>query len=454
MIELTQRIAIVGAGLCGSLLAINLAQRGFNINLFEKRTDLRKDTIEGGRSINLALSNRGLKALAMVGLEAEARKLCIPMEGRMIHDTSGQKRFSQYSGRENEYINSISRTGLNALLLDKLEEYSNVNVFFEAAIDTVDVVNSIIKYDYLDQRLEESFDVVFGTDGAGSRVRKSIYTELGDEAEYSSEFLEYGYKELEIPASVDGGFQIENNALHIWPRGHFMIIALPNLDGSFTVTMFNPYEGSVGFNSLKEDPEIMAYFQEYFPDLVDLLPALQDDFDDHPVGRLGTIKCAPWHFNQTCIMGDACHAIVPFYGQGMNASFEDVYVFDQLLTDHMNKSWPELFERFQIERKPDTDAIADLALDNFQEMQDKVDDPEFIKKRKLEMLLEKRFPAYYSKYSLVTFKDELSYEQAMTQGRAQDAYLLGLCSQESFQQPETDKELEAILNDMSKALKI
>ena len=454
MIEITQKIAIVGAGLCGSLLAINLAQRGFNVSLFEKRQDLRKVEVDGGRSINLALSNRGLKALKMVGLEEEARKLCIPMKGRMIHDTSGNKRFSPYSGRENEYINSISRPGLNAILLDKAESYKHVDLFFDVAIKHIDFEKNILSYEHLDNEIEEAYDVIFGTDGAGSFVRKSMKNVLKDDFHYSSIMLDSGYKELEIPALPSGGFQIENHALHIWPRGHFMIIALPNLDGSFTVTMFNPYKTEVGFDSLKEDAEIMGYFETYFPDLVDLLPALQNDFDDHPVGKLGTIKCSPWHLGgNALIMGDAAHAIVPFYGQGMNASFEDVYVFDKLLSEHMNSTWEHLFAVYEKARKKDTDAIADLALDNFQEMQDKVDDADFINKRKLEMELEKRFPDYYSKYSLVTFRDEMSYSEAMILGRAQDEYLLNLCADDSFELPTDEQSLRNILDEMRVALK-
>lgn len=445
MIELTQKIAIVGAGLCGSMLAINLAQRGFNVSLFEKRSDLRKERIEGGRSINLALSNRGLKALKMVGLEEEARKLCIPMMGRMIHDIEGNKRFSAYSGRENEFINSISRTGLNALLLDKASQYKHVDIYFECNILELNANLAALRYEYLDQEIHESFDVVIGTDGAGSMVRQELNNQLGDDFNYSSEMLDYGYKELEIPANPDGTFKIENNALHIWPRGHFMIIALPNLDGSFTVTMFNPYKGSVGFDEIKSDKEIQEYFGTYFKDLVELLPAIKKDFNEHPVGRLGTIKCMPWQYGgKVLLMGDAAHAIVPFYGQGMNASLEDVFVFDELISSHMNKSWKDLFMAFEKARKVNADAIADLALDNFQEMQDKVDDVDFIKKRQLEMMLERDFPEYYSKYSLVTFKADLSYKEAMDKGRAQDAYLLSLCAASDFIMPSTKAELETI----------
>lgn len=452
MIEITQHIAVVGAGLSGTLLTICLAQRGFNVDLFEKRPDLRKVELDSGRSINLALSDRGLKAMALVGLEEAVRELCIPMHGRMIHDMEGNLRMSPYSGRSSDYINSVSRPGLNALLLDKAETYPNVNLFFDAEIEDVDIANKRIRYNYLEQDIAEEYDIILGTDGAGSMVRGSMSKYLGDAFDLSVDFLDYGYKELEIPQAEGGGYQIADDALHIWPRGNFMIIALPNLDGSFTVTMFNPYKGAVGFEELKEDPQILAYFKQYFPDLVDKLPALQDDFDDHPVGRLGTVKCSPWHVDgSVCIMGDAAHAIVPFYGQGMNASFEDVYVFDHLLAEHMNKTWEEMFESFETARKENADAIADLALDNFIEMRDKVDDPAFIVKRKLEMALEQNFPAYFSKYSLVTFTD-LSYAQALKQGRRQDAYLLEKCQNPDFKVPTNKEELQEILTEMQNHL--
>lgn len=451
MIELTQRIAIVGAGLCGSLLAVNLVQRGFNVTLFEKRPDLRKVEMDGGRSINLALSNRGLQALSKVGLSEEVRDLCIPMQGRMIHDLKGNTRFSPYSGREDEYINSISRTGLNALLLDKAESYSNLDLFFNAGVLDIDVQKSKIKYHYLDQDVTEEFDVIIGTDGAGSVVRNALKTFLGDDFQYSSDMLKSSYKELEIPAGPNNDFLIDGSSLHIWPRGHFMIIALPNLDKSFTVTMFNPNKGEQSFESLNTDEEILSYFNDFFPDLVDKLPALQDDFDDHPIGKLGTIKCEPWHSKgKVLIMGDASHAIVPFYGQGMNASFEDVYVFDELLEEHMNKSWEELFKAFQQSRRVNTDAIADLALDNFHEMQDKVDDEDFIQKRKLEMILESTFEDYYSKYSLVTFREDLSYSEAMEQGRKQDVFLLEMCSKSDFKIPDSKEGLREIVEQVKK----
>ncbi len=274
-------------------------------------------------------------------------------------------------------------------------------------------------------------DVVIGTDGAGSAVRRSM---MGQTSQllfnYSQQFLRHGYKELSIPPAEDGGYRIEKNALHIWPRGRFMVIALPNLDGSFTVTMFHPFEGEEGFHALDSRDKVLSFFQKYFPDLIPHAPTLLEDYFANPVGTLGTIKCYPWQaWGKTLIMGDAAHAIVPFYGQGMNASFEDVFVFDRVLEQHAG-DWTKVFETFQDLRVQNTNAIADLAIDNFYEMQDKVADPVFIKKRKLEMQLEQQFPEYYSKYSLVTFKENISYQEAMERGRKQDKILMEICRKE------------------------
>ncbi|MCB0638166.1 MAG: FAD-dependent monooxygenase [Lewinella sp.] len=426
-----EKILIVGAGLCGTLCAIRLAQRGYEVELHEKRPDLRQVDLSAGRSINLALSDRGLRALRMVGLEEEALKSCIPMYGRLIHAEDGNTWFSRYSGRQEDHINSISRPGLNAALLHKADTYDNLQLHFNSKCVDVDLQAGRAIFQQGEQRVEAAADIVIGTDGAGSAVRRAM---MGHTTEllfnYSQHFLRHGYKELTIPAAPGGEFRIEKNALHIWPRTSYMIIALPNLDGSFTVTMFFPFAGEKGFEQLDTPEKVNAIFAEEFADLHAHLPDLSREYFEHPVGTLGTIKCYPWQaYGKALLMGDAAHAIVPFYGQGMNASFEDVWVLDQIW-ERYEGDWSRILPAFAEERKPDADAIADLALDNFIEMRDQVDDEAFIRKRKLEMQLEQHFPEYYSKYSLVTFNEDLSYAEAMRRGRAQDQVLLDLCAVE------------------------
>lgn len=430
-------IAIVGAGLCGTLLAIRMAQRGYQVSVYEKRPDMRKATIAAGRSINLALSSRGLKALRLVGLEEIVADQCIPMHGRMIHSTTGELRFSRYSGREGEYINSVSRGGLNCALLDAAEEMDNVQLHFEHACTHVDLENAKAVFQTGAEKVEVTADVILGTDGAGSVVRRSMMAQTTKLLfNYSQDFLRHGYKELTIPAGKDGAYRIEKNALHIWPRGTYMLIALPNLDGSFTVTLFHPYEGRQGLKALTTKRKVLDFFEEQFPDIIPHMPGLLKDFFDNPNGNLGTIKCYPWQaYGKTLLMGDASHAIVPFYGQGMNSSFEDVVVFDEVLDEHAG-SWASAFEAFQERRVPNTNAIADLAVDNFYEMRDHVAHPIFIKKRHLEMQLEQQYPAYYSKYSLVTFNENMPYAEAMKRGRRQDELLMEICQQQG------DKKLD------------
>ncbi len=441
-----QSIGIVGAGLCGSLLGISLARKGYKVTVFEKRKDPRREEMESGRSINLALSDRGLQALERMGMAQAAKEICIPMKGRMIHDTEGNKRFSPYSGRSEDYINSISRTDLNRLLIEELDTSENVVIFFETSIEKIDIERSRVYYTVGAKSVYGDFDLVIGADGAGSIVRRTMQKEIPN-FNSTSQFLSHGYKELEIPSAGKGQYKIDKHALHIWPRQEFMIIALPNMDGSFTVTMFNPYEGKAGFNELDEKQEIDQYFDAYFPDLKPLIPELQDDYNNNPIGKLGTVKCYPWHHKgRVLLVGDAAHAIVPFYGQGMNASFEDVYVFDQILEEMETIDWGEFCEKFQESRKPNCDAIADLALDNFIEMQDKVDDEDFIKKRKLEMKLEQDGEGYYSKYSLVTFREDMSYKEAMIKGRKQDEILLAYCAHDQFEYPTSKQELNQVID--------
>jgi kynurenine 3-monooxygenase len=442
-----KKVVLVGAGLCGTLLAIRLGQRGYEVSLHEKRPDMRKEEVDAGRSINLALSSRGLKALKKAGLDDLIRKECIPMRGRMIHPVDGKPWFSPYSGREDDYINSVSRWGLNVALLNKADEMDNVRVHFNSHCQNVDLkgAKATFRNSQTTEIWEDKGDVVIGTDGAGSAVRRSMMGRTTDLLfNYSQHFLRHGYKELSIHPKEDGGFRIEKNALHIWPRGSFMIIALPNLDGSFTVTMFHPFGGEVGFDALTDEKKVRAFFETNFPTLIPHMPHYVEEYFENPVGTLGTIKCYPWQaYGKALIMGDAAHAIVPFYGQGMNASFEDVRVFDELMDEH-GDDWESLFSHFQDARAENTNAIADLAIDNFHEMQDKVADPDFIKKRKLEMKLEQSFADYYSKYSLVTFKPEMPYAQAMDLGRKQDNLLLEMVQGNVVEEIDLTKVMEEV----------
>lgn len=432
MLEKNNNILIIGAGLCGSLLALRLAQRGYNITLIEKRPDLRKTVQDAGRSINLALSDRGLRGLRLAGVEEKAKELCIPMLGRMIHDTKGNTFLSKYSGREDEYINSVSRPGLNMLLLDAAEAMPNVTIHFNLGCKTVDLENAtaIFKNYNTNQEVTYSGDILLGTDGAGSMVRKSMFLHKKFLFSFSQEWLTHGYKEITIPATKDGGYRTDKGALHIWPRGEDMLIALPNLDGSFTVTLFLPYSNSdYCFDNLTTPEMVTKYFTKEYPDAVALMPNLVEEFFENPTGPLGTIKCAPWHsYGKTLILGDAAHAIVPFYGQGMNASFEDVVVFDEILDKFEGKAdWDTIFSEYENARKKDTDAIANLAVDNFHEMKEHTASPLFQAKRKLETAFEAEFPnEYYSKYSLVTFNEHITYFEALQRGRAQDKAILNL----------------------------
>ena len=437
MKEKQQNILIIGAGLCGSLLALRLGQRGNNVSVYEMRPDIREVDISTGRSINLAFSNRGNKAIKLVGLEDKVKALCIPMNGRMIHDEHGNTFQSNYSGREHEYINSISRGELNALLLDEAEKHKNVKIYFNKKCKSVDFEKTTALFkDYKTKNeFVEDADIIIATDGAGSAMRKSYYLGKKFLFSFSQEYLTHGYKELSILPKENGDYKAYKNALHIWPRGNFMLIALPNLDGSFTVTLFLSYnEGEYNFNNLKTEDNVLEFFQKEFPDAMAIMPNLLDDFFQNPTAPLGTVKCSPWHYKgNTLLMGDAAHAIVPFYGQGMNASFEDVVEFDKVLDQNLN-NWEAIFKTYENTRKKDTDAIADLAIDNFHEMKGHVNHAIFQEKRKLEMALEKEFPNdYSSKYSLVTFNEDIGYRAAMLRGRAQDKAILNMLS---------DKEIE------------
>ncbi len=423
-----KKICIIGAGLCGSLLATRLAQRGLNVDVYEKRPDLRRVEIDAGRSINLALSDRGFKALRMIGAEEEVRKHVIPMYGRMIHPLEGENSLYRYSGRERDFINSVSRPGLNAFLLNKADDYEDVDLYFNTACTQVNLDTGEVELRKRGEgRVTKKYDIVIGTDGAGSVVRQAFSRASNRiRFNFSQKFLDTGYKELTIPPGTHASFLIEKNALHIWPRDGFMKIALPNLDGSFTVTLFAPFDGENSFSSLDSDEKVRSFFDRQFPDTKDIMPDLIRDWHENPSSSLGTIKCWPWQYEgRFLIMGDAAHAIVPFYGQGMNCALEDCYVFDQMI-EEFGDDWNSILKAYDDRRKPSADAIADLAEDNFYEMRDATADPVFNRKRRIELRLEQEDPSYYSKYSLVTFKEDLPYEKAMKQGRAQNEVLMEL----------------------------
>ncbi|WP_218841376.1 FAD-dependent oxidoreductase [Winogradskyella costae] len=459
MINKKQNILIIGAGLCGSLLALRLGQRGYNVTVYEMRPDLRKTDISAGRSINLAFSDRGNKAMKLVGIEDKVKELCIPMNGRMIHDKDGNTFLSNYSGREHQYINSISRGELNALLLNEAEKHDNVKIYFNRKCKSVDFEKTTALFEDYNSKEEfiEDADCIIATDGAGSALRKSYYLGKKFLFSFSQDYLSHGYKELSILPTENGDYKTYKNALHIWPRSSFMLIALPNLDGSFTVTLFLSYaEGEYNFNNLTTPELVTEFFQKEFPDALAIMPNLVDDFFENPTAALGTVKCSPWHYKgNTLLMGDSAHAIVPFYGQGMNASFEDVVEFDKVLDENL-ENWEATFTAYEKNRKKDTDAIADLAIDNFHEMKGHVSNPIFQEKRKIEMALEKEFPTEYdSKYSLVTFNAAVGYREAMLRGRAQDKAILNMLTDKIISPEDGLKDIlkkvkaetEAILED-------
>lgn len=405
-----ERITIVGAGLVGSLLALQLAQRGHRVTVLERRPDMRKERISAGRSINLAISARGLNALARVGLEQEALAHAIPMFGRMVHARDGSQNFQRYGKDDSQHINSISRAWLNSMVMSHAEATGKVEIsFHQRLIDLQDGGRKLTVRD--EHTATESViesDLTFGTDGAGSAVRELLA--LQGHVTERRDTLAHGYKELEIPATAGGGFALEKHALHIWPRGHYMLIALPNQDGSFTCTLFLGYEGSPSFAELTGAAEVEALFDADFADAKALMPNLAKDFFGNPTGHMVTVKSAPWHHEATLLLGDAAHAIVPFFGQGMNCGFEDCAVLGELLAEHPD-DWSTLFRLFDRARKPNADAIADMAVENFVEMRDKTSDPTFVLHKAIEQRLFQAFPdRFLSRYTLVSFSlDPYSY---------------------------------------------
>ena len=399
-----RNIVLIGAGLAGSLLSIYLAKKGFSVDLYERRPDMRKTEISAGRSINLALSARGIYALEEVGLADKILKLAIPMKGRMIHSPKGELTFQPYGKDDTEYINSISRSQLNTILMDTAEQTDNITIHFNNRCTGMDFdTGETTIYDETKKKeLRVKGQTVIGTDGSASAVRMDMIKR--GRYDYTQEYLLHCYKELTIPPGKNGEHLLEKNALHIWPRESFMMIALPNLDGSFTCTIFLPYTGPYAFDKLDSRQKVIEFYEKYFSDAIPLMPTLQEDFGTNLTSNLVTIKCFPWHYqDKALILGDAAHAIIPFYGQGMNCAFEDCTYLNQFI-DKYDTDWNKIFSEFEKERKPNVDAIAELSNENFTEMRDKVANPAFLIKKQAEKILEQNYPdEFMSVYSMVSF---------------------------------------------------
>lgn len=438
------KLTIIGAGLVGSLLSIYLAKKGIEVDVYERRPDMRKIEISAGRSINLALSARGLNGLQGVGLVEKVLKQVISMKGRMIHPIKGENSFQPYGRVEVDAINSVSRGELNSLLLDEAEK-AGVNIHFnEQCIDySIHKSNLTLKNTQTNHESIENVSPVIGTDGSGSPIRWSMIK--NGRFNYSQNYLGHGYKELIIPPGPNGEHLLDKNALHIWPRKSFMLIALANMDGSFTCTLFFPFSGEVGFDKLTNENKVQLFFNEQFPDAVELMPTLQQDFFNNPTGNLATIRCSPWYYrNKVLILGDAAHAIVPFYGQGMNCGFEDCIIFNENLSK-FGSDWSKVFSSVSEQRIENTNAIADLSLANYVEMRDSVTNKLFQLKKQAEQLLSKEYPGeFLSTYSRISFNVE-PYVEALAKGKIQDEILLQACKQiKDITELDTNKVMTSI----------
>ena len=414
------KFTLIGSGLAGGMMAAFLGRRGYEVELFERRGDPHAGNFVGGRSINLALSTRGIHALEQLGIADKVLKHAIPMRGRMIHEKAGELHFAPYDRDPNNCINSIGRGALNTATIEAAQQYPNVRVQFNHSCTDVDIecATAQVVNTCTNESAIVAADAIIGVDGAFSAVRRSM--QRLDRFEYSQTYLPHGYKELTIPPAADGSWRMEKHALHIWPRKSFMMIALPNPDGSFTCTLFWEFQGPRSFATTTTDDDVRRFFDTEFPDAVPLMPTLLTDFRENPTGSLVTVRCAPWHYqDKVALIGDAAHAVVPFYGQGMNAAFEDCVVLDECLgefPDNRARAFAEYFAK----RKENADALADLAVSNFVEMRDKTASPTFRARKKLDHLLEGALPGtYLPLYTMVSFT-RIPYAEAARRARRQD----------------------------------
>jgi kynurenine 3-monooxygenase len=420
------KVTLIGAGLTGPLLAILLRQRGLGVEIYERRPDMRRVRMSAGRSINLALSTRGIHALQQAGLWERMRGIIIPMKGRMMHSVAGELTFQPYGKDETEVINSISRAELNIALMNAAEE-RDAAIHFNQRCTGYDLKTGVVRLrdESTGEEVNLETDTLVGCDGSASAIRAEMLKL--SRFNFSQQYLDYGYKELTIPAGTNGEHRLETNALHIWPRGNHMLIALPNIDGTFACILFLPFEGTDSFASLTTRATVVQFFEDRFPDALRLMPELTDNYAANPTGAMVTVKCSPWHVDGgSLLLGDAAHAIVPFFGQGINCGFEDCSCLVELLDRH-GADWPRALAEFDKERKVDTDAIADMAIENFTEMRDRVADARFLLRKKVELALEAKYPQIFvPKYAMVTFH-RIPYSVALTRGAIQDRMLAELC---------------------------
>ena len=448
--EQKREAIIIGAGLVGSLWAVYLSKAGYNVTIYERRSDIRKAEISAGKSINLALSVRGWTALDAVGVGDEIRKIAIPMYGRMMHSLEGDLTYQQY-GKEGQAIFSVSRGKINATMMDIAETHGNAKIHYQTECLRVDLKNAVayLRNTETGQEFEAKADVIFAADGAFSAVRYHSMQKLG-RFQYSQNYIADGYREILLPALPDGSYPMDKNALHIWPRGRFMMIALANEDGSFTCTLFMPHEGhEFAFDKLNTKADVDRFFKTVFPDFHQMMPDIADKWEDHPLSNLAIIRCYPWAHGKVGLMGDAAHATVPFYGQGMNAGFEDCRVLNELMLEH-NHDWEKIWEAYSPSRKPNGDALQDLSLDNYIEMRDLVADPSFLLRKKIEAKFNQLYPnKWLPLYSQVTFSN-IPYSVAYEQGKKQRLIMDEIMASPNIEQEwDSPQIMEAILEQCS-----
>jgi len=440
-----KKAIIVGAGLVGSLWAVYLSKAGYSVEIYEMRSDIRNADISAGKSINLALSDRGWKALDKVGVGDEIRKMAIPMTGRIMHDTTGNLTYQPY-GKEGQAIFSVSRGGVNAKMMDIAEDHGGAKIHYNHKCVGADLKGGSVTLENTKtgERVTRSADVIFGADGAFSAIRYTAMQKV-DRFNYSQNYIEDGYREILLPANEDGSYPLDKNALHIWPRGRFMLIALANEDGSFTCTLFMPFEGDGwSFEKLDSRDQVDKFFKEVFNDFYNMMPDIADKWEDHPLSSLAIVRCHPWTHGKFALIGDAAHATVPFYGQGMNAGFEDCSVMWDLVEKH-NENWEAIFEEYNEVRKPDGDAVQDLSLHNYYVMRDYVADPKFLLQKKIEAKFSEKHPdKWMPLYSQVTFS-EIRYSEAWNVGMKQEGIMKEVMSTTDIEDKWDSEEVEQLI---------